>query len=153
MVVKELMSRIPSFFSPGTQTKALLYPVLALMLVSGAGWLILDNFFEQETQFGLQKHPWQIPLLNLHGFSSYLFTILFGYLIGSHVVVAWKAKRYRNSGLLLLVTIACVIASGASFLFLPVEDIESYLTWVHVVSALALLGTLAWHINFKDRSR
>lgn len=131
--------------------KYLLYCSLLTMLVTGGLWLILDNFFQQKTIVGLQKNPLQPILLTIHGVFSYLFTGIFGYIISDHVAKALSAKRYRISGYSLIASISISILSGCCFLFLSLEDFHSIVTWVHVLSALLILGSLVVHIRINTR--
>lgn len=119
------------------------------MLITGGGWLILDNFFQQKTALGLQKHPWQGFLISTHGVSSYLFSVLFGYILAEHVAIVWRRSRYRISGYTLIFSIGISILTGASFLFLPLGSFHSLVTWLHVGSAAVLFGAIVFHVIFK----
>lgn len=136
---------------PAYRIKILFYFSLLVMSFSGFAWLILDNYFQQKTIVGLQKHPWQGFLINFHGCYSYLFSILFGYIIAAHVSAFWAAKRYRFSGNLLLALISLSIASGASLVFLSLQKLHNLITWVHIISGISILIMLIFHVRTKRR--
>ena len=134
---------------PGKLITNLLYASLALMVATGGGWLVLDNFFQQKSIVGLQKHPWQSVLINIHGFSSYLFSVLFGFILCEHVAVVWQAKKYKISGYALVGLSSVLIITGAVFLFVSLPESPSIVTWIHVAAAFLLAVSLLSHVKFK----
>ena len=140
-----MSSERTSSLAPSLELKFLFYASLLVMAASGITWLILDNFFQLQTAIGPQKHPWQSIVLSVHGFASYFFALLLGFMISQHVIQAWAAKRYRLSGNLIIAASSFLTVTGATFLFFSIGDYESIVTWIHVGAGLTLLISVAAH--------
>lgn len=68
-------------------------------------------------------------ILIIHGITAYLFVLLFGAVLPTHIKAAWKAKRNRFSGSLMIIVMSLLLISGL-FLYYADETREVAL-WTH----------------------
>jgi hypothetical protein len=144
------MSRVGLYFP--RWAKAVLYAVLLLSLGTGTTWYVLERWFQIEGEFGPEKHPWQPSLIKLHGASAFASLMGFGYLLASHLPVAWKARRNRASGLMLTGIFGVQILSGYG-LYYASEPLRETVSSLHLISGLAFPILLMGHLFFGHRSR
>src|SRR5579862_4381338 len=74
------------------------YVVGALLLGSGILWLILDQFFAHQEQFGRTPHPAEPALLLIHGVAAILSSYILGWVSARHVLQWWTQGLRRWSG-------------------------------------------------------
>jgi MFS family permease len=123
-----------------------LYLGVAVCFITGVLWLMLDNYFEKEGDFGPIKHPWQFNVLKIHGAVAMAMMMLFGGVLATHVRHYWRKNRSRKSGLLLVLSFVILIVS-AYLLFYASEDIwRSSAQWLHIVFGIGLPLTLTIHV-------
>jgi hypothetical protein len=132
--------------------KVLLYGQTLFSLTTGAGWYVLDRWFQTEGDFGLEKHPWQPALLKLHGASAFLALMGFGVLLASHIPVGWRTKRNRVFGLLLLADLLLQITSGYALYYSP-PDWHEAVSCMHLWSGLSLPILILLHVLCAHRGR
>jgi hypothetical protein len=74
-----------------------LYFIFSLSWVSGTVFFVLSRFCMIEGDFGPQRHPWQFPMLSIHGASAFLMIFYFGFIMASHVPITWKLKKNSHN--------------------------------------------------------
>ncbi|MES2181271.1 MAG: hypothetical protein V4493_04135, partial [Pseudomonadota bacterium] len=82
-------------------------------------------------------------ILMAHGVSAYLFVLLFGAVLPTHIKVAWKAKRNRISGGLMIAVMSLLLVSGL-FLYYADETRNAAL-WVHWIIGGGLVLLFPFH--------
>ena len=82
-------------------------------------------------------------ILIAHGISAYLFVLLFGAVLPTHIKSAWKAKRNRISGSLMITVISLLLISGL-LLYYAVDTREAAL-WVHWIIGGGLVLLFPFH--------
>lgn len=82
-------------------------------------------------------------ILMAHGVSAYLFVLLFGAVLPTHIKVAWKAKRNRISGGLMIAVMSLLLVSGL-FLYYADETRNAAL-WVHWIIGGGLVLLFTFH--------
>ena len=82
--------------------QAWLYTIIIIAWCSGVAFFVLKTWFTVEGDFGPEKHPFQFPALQVHGFIAFLMMITYGYFLGTHVQQSWKLKPRRALGILLV---------------------------------------------------
>lgn len=102
---------------PGRQRVAI-YIVLGGLWASGCLWLLLDEFFARSGQFGTTPHPWQPPILLLHGIVAIVGMYLLGWVTARHVLRWWPGRLRRLSGSTLAAFLALLVVSGFALFFL-----------------------------------
>jgi hypothetical protein len=105
---------------PGRQRSAI-YLILGVLWLSGCLWLLLDQFFARPGPFGPTPHPWQPPLLLLHGVVAIAGMYLLGWVSARHVVRWWPGRLRRGSGATLATFLVLLAVSGFALFFVS-ED-------------------------------
>ncbi|MBC7786331.1 MAG: hypothetical protein H7Z18_02495 [Methylophilaceae bacterium] len=82
-------------------------------------------------------------LLVAHGISAYLFVLLFGAVIPTHIRAAWKVKRNRISGGLMIAVLLLLLISGL-FLYYA-DETRDVALWVHWVIGGGLILLFPFH--------
>ncbi|MCB1627214.1 MAG: hypothetical protein KDI51_15360 [Xanthomonadales bacterium] len=123
-----------------------LYTVLALAWSSGISFYLLSRFVTIEGEFGPQKHPWQYPVLQLHGACAFLLLMSAGALLLNHIPVAWRTARSRVSGLLLTSLVATMVLSAWCLYYVGDDEVRGWLANGHAACGVTLPLLLAWHV-------
>ncbi len=110
-----------------------LHATFGLVWLVGAGVFLLKHFFEAPDAFG--PHPWQPPLTQLHGMLAVLATFLFGWIAADYRA---QPRPYHVSGLVLIVTLTWLVATGFAQFFLVADQ------WRGLDASLHELVGLAW---------
>ena len=99
----------------------------------------------------LMAHEFEIHLIAIeshlilvtHGASAYLFVLLFGAVMPTHIKAAWRAKRNRVSGSLMIAVMSLLLISG---LFLYYADaMRDSALWMHWIFGSGLLLLFPYH--------
>ena len=106
-----------------------------------------------EGDFGPEKHPWQFPVLMLHGASAFMVMFFFGFVMASHVPVAWKLKKIRALGILLVSAVSFQIISAYLLYYLANETVRDVIANLHAAVGFSLPIILTIHIVHAIRSR
>lgn len=131
--------------------KLVLHGTLALSFLTGSCWFILHQWFQIEGEFGPEKHPLEPWLIQAHGASAFITLIGFGYLLSTHIHVAWRTKRNRVLGILLVANLVLLILSGWLLYYVGVETLRECISMAHLALGLALPITLFSHIRTAAR--
>lgn len=83
------------------------------------------------------------PLV-LHGISGTGLAIGFGLLMQSHIRAAWRMKKHRVSGGLMVSLLTLLIVSGL-LLYYGGETIHDINRQLHIVLGVAFTGMILWH--------
>ena len=113
------------------------YLVFTLCALSGAVYLLLHEGPPSLAQsLGLASlHAWLVT----HGVSAAIVLLLFGAALPLHVNLAWRAKRNRYSGALMLLVLTLLMGSGL-LLYYASEALRQFGLWLHwLTGAVALL--------------
>jgi hypothetical protein len=123
-----------------------IYGIVGALWSTGCAWLILDQFFTRRGQFGATPHPWEPPLLLVHGVISILSMYLFGWITARHVLRWWPARMRRWSGGGLAAFIAALIVSGFALFFLTDDGLIHDAAVIHELLgvAVALFAIRHW---------
>ena len=108
-----------------TRQRAAVYLILGVLWGSGCLWLLLDEFFARPGQFGTTPHPWEPPILLVHGIVAIGGMYLLGWVSARHVLRWWPGRLRRLSGATLAVFLALLVVSGFA-LFFSSDD-----RWLH----------------------
>ena len=133
--------------------KRLVYAVFALLWTSGALWLAFHYFFAVEGDFGPVPHPLEKWWLRLHGLAAMFALVASGSLATNHMRLAWAQKKNRATGLLMLVLITWLAATGYALYYFSTDANAAWLPLLHWAAGLALPFALAVHIVAGRRAR
>lgn len=123
-----------------------LYAMLALSWASGIVYFVLSRWLQVEGEFGLEKHPWQFPLLKVHGAAAFFMLMAIGAMLANHVPATWRTRRSRGLGLSLLVGVALMVISAWCLYYAANEYWRPILGNIHAAIGFALPLILALHI-------
>jgi hypothetical protein len=99
--------------------------------ISGAAWLVLHYFMQQQGMFGPEPHPFEWWTLAAHGAFAFGALWLFGLLWGTHFGAAWRSLRRRVSGVAMFAVFAWLIASGYFLYYVGSDEARSLVALVH----------------------
>lgn len=123
--------------------------LMAISWFSGLVFFILKTWFVVEGDYGLVKHAWQFPALQVHGFGAFMMMICFGFLLGSHIQYSWKTKKKRKSGLALIVMPAFLIITAYLLYYIAQDDLRDLIAYAHLAVGFMLPVVLILHIVTK----
>ncbi len=135
--------RIPKPYQVG------LFIALAISWFSGLIFFILKTWFAVEGDYGLVKHAWQFPALQVHGFGAFIMMICFGFLLGSHIQYSWKIKRKRKSGIALIAMPVFLIITAYLLYYIAQDDAREVIAYAHLAVGFMLPVVLISHILTK----
>lgn len=121
-----------------------LLATLALLWLTGAGWLALHYLWAKPDEFGVIRHPLEAPTVLVHGIIALLVLFLLGWFAGRHAGAAGSGRRVA-SGWLLTLLLAALVVAGCAQLFVTSAAWQSALAVVHEVLGLALLLPVLVH--------
>jgi hypothetical protein len=128
-----------------------LYAAFAVLVVSGALWLVAD---------GLKDAPdgetWQAisaNLLMLHGGAAMITLMLLGALGPLHVLRSWRAKKNRLTGGTMVAVNAVLVITAFGLYYLGSELLRPSISNVHLISGFLLPFLLGLHIVQGRRAR
>src|SRR5262245_45627271 len=101
-----------------TWLRRLVYAVFGALWLTGGVWLVLHFYFQRETEFGVEPHPWQPTLLMVHGLLALGAVFLFGWVAASHVDSYWSRKLNRITGILLITVVSVLALTGIANYYL-----------------------------------
>ena len=122
------------------------YGIFVTLFVSGLLWWVFHNWFQTNGEFGTTVHPSEKWWLKLHGAAAMGALVIFGTLLPTHVKRAWRARRNRGNGLLMLIVSGLLIVTGYGLYYLGEEKIRALTSWAHTCMGLAFPVLLAAHI-------
>ena len=126
--------------------------IFTVLWASGCGWLVLQFFFRTPNEFGTVPHPWQPPLLVVHGVAALLTLFVVGWVAGSHVEARWRFSPNRNSGIVLLALVVLLGTSGFASFYLADEPLRAGTATIHeVLGALALIPVIVHWLGQRRR--
>lgn len=121
------------------------YITCGLLIASGIGWLIFDQWMRVVGEFGPEHHPVQHVTLILHGVTVYAFLIVVGTMIPVHIRLGWNIGRNRKSGLVLAVVSLVLALTALGLYYFGDEFVRHWASLVHWVVGLVVLPMLAIH--------
>ena len=124
--------------------RATLYSIVAVLSVTGVAWIALDRAVWPETS---------TYLLRVHGGAAMVMLVLLGALLPVHMRVAWRRRRNRASGLVMVVANAVLIVTAFGLYYTGSETLRHWTSELHIVIGLALPLLVAGHVIVGHRSR
>jgi hypothetical protein len=113
-----------------------IYAAFCLLFVTGAAWLLADQFKESS-----DGEAWQFAgayLLMLHGGGAMITLMLLGALVPLHVRHGWRGRRNRLAGAAMLACNGLLIFSSFGLYYAGSEALRPWLSSVHTALGLGL---------------
>jgi len=126
--------------------KILLWGILLTSFFTGLTWFYLHRWGLVRGEFGEEPNAWEPFLMKVHGAMATLMSVFFGYLLGTHLTIAWRAKRNRVLGATVIGLISSMIVTGYALYYCGDEGLRSITSWSHVIIGISLPITLLAHI-------
>jgi hypothetical protein len=112
----------------------LLYAALLILLATGVAWEVVS------------AGPAAALLMKVHGGAAMLALVLLGTLVVHHIPAGWASFKNRWSGVLLLVVLGWLVASGYLLYYSGSESLRSFASeshlWVGVAGCVAVASHL-----------
>ncbi len=127
-----------------------LYGAFLALFVTGAAWLVADGL--KDTSSGEMWQAIAATLLMLHGGATMVTLMLLGALVPLHVQRAWRTRRNRVTGTLMVTFNAVLIATAFGLYYLGSEALRPWASNVHIGVGLFLPVLFLVHIVLGRRS-
>tara|TARA_B100000959_G_scaffold239878_1_gene260771 strand:- start:370 stop:960 length:591 start_codon:yes stop_codon:yes gene_type:complete len=127
--------------------QAWLFALVVLAWCSGVAFFVLKTWFMVEGEFGPEKHPFQFPALQVHGFIAFLMMITYGYFLGTHVQHSWNLKPKRILGFILVAFPAFQMITSYLLYYVNWEDeSREIIEYLHLGVGFVLPLILILHV-------
>ncbi len=148
------LSKRPDTIRLGPWHQATVYGATALLVISGAIWLILHYFMVTQGEFGEARHPLETWMLKIHGAAAMAGLIIYGSLLPIHIRRAWAIRRNIYLGIGLIVIMLLLTITGYLLYYAGGEETRPVISLVHWVIGIVVPALLTWHvITGKRRNR
>lgn len=114
--------------------------------ISGLLWFISHDILQSD------PNDFQRWSLILHGAGSFIATMIFGSIAAQHLIMGWKMRRNRISGITLFSVFSALIIT-AFLLYYGSEEMHDYVRWTHIIVGILAFVILPLHIYLGRRSR
>jgi heme A synthase len=121
-----------------------LYAAFAVLTVTGAAWLFAD--WHKDPSAPDQWHDMAASLLMVHGGAAMVTLMLLGALIPLHVRRAWRSRRNRLTGPVMVAVNAVLIATAFGLYYAGSETLRPWISDAHTAVGLALPALLLAHV-------
>jgi hypothetical protein len=128
-----------------------IYTAFAVLLGSGAAWLIADQF--KETANGELWQSAGANLLMVHGGAAMLTLVLLGALFPLHMQRSWRARKNRMTGIVMASLNGALITTSFGLYYLGSETLRPWISDAHIAAGFALPALFVVHIVLGRRAR
>jgi hypothetical protein len=126
-----------------------IYAVFTVLALTGAGWLVADwrkdlsgdEIWQQSIAY----------LLMIHGGTAMVALLLLGALVPVHLMRAWRSRKNRISGSVMVTFNAILILTAFGLYYLGSETLRPWMSWTHLAAGFALALLFPFHIYLGRR--
>jgi hypothetical protein len=136
----------PDTIRLGPLQEAAVYVSTALLVISGAVWLVLHYFMAQNGQFGPMPHPLEPWMLRIHGAVAMAGLIVYGSLLPIHIRRAWAVRRNIVLGIVVAACMLALTITGYLLYYAGNEAMRPIISAAHWLPGLAAPLLLLWHV-------
>jgi cation transport ATPase len=122
-----------------------IYSAFAALFASGAAWLVADQMKESAN-----GEIWQQSaayLLMVHGGAAMVTLMLLGALFPLHIGRAWRARKNRATGIVMLAFNAVLITTAFGLYYLGSEAVRPWVSDIHIAFGLAIPLLFLVHVK------
>ena len=130
-----------------------IYLSAALLLVSGAAWLLLRYFMRPVGEFGQLPHPVEPWAMKLHGGAAMLMLFFLGSLLNTHIRRAIKSDRNLVTGWGMIGVVLLLVATGFGLYYIAGDSDRPLWSAIHWIIGLGASVLFLLHIIIGHRSR
>ena len=127
-----------------------LYLVLVLLFVSGAAWAYWNYLVAEPSDVLASTKSWA---MKIHGAAAMASLVLIGTLLAGHIKFAWRARRNRVNGVVLLFVFCILTVSGYMLYYAGGEQLRAWTSWIHLGLGLSIPVLIALHLTLGKRTR
>jgi hypothetical protein len=127
-----------------------LLATFAVLFLTGVGWLAIDQSRGMALSEAAQAAS--ADLLAVHGGVAMIALLLIGAILPMHVRIAWRLRRNRVTGVVMLGTNALLIATAFALYYAGAEGLRAWASDLHIAAGLALPIIIAVHAIIGRRS-
>jgi MFS family permease len=128
-----------------------IYIAFATLFASGATWLVADQL--KETSNGEIWQQATAYFLMVHGGAAMVTLMLLGALFPLHIGRAWRAKKNRATGIVMLAFNAVLIATAFGLYYLASEILRPWASDFHIAFGFAMPLLFLAHVKTWRRKR
>lgn len=121
----------PLFFKLERWHRRSVYASAALLLLSGAVWLVLHYFLRPVNQFGESVNPGEPWAMKVHGAAAMAALFFVGSLLHIHIRPSIRAGRNTITGWAMIVTLSFLTITGYGLYYLAGESDRSLWSLLH----------------------
>jgi hypothetical protein len=128
-----------------------LYGAFALLVLTGAVWLVADQFKDSP-----EGELWQrvsASMLMVHGGTAMVTLLLLGALFPLHIRLGWRSGRNRITGPAMVAFNAVLIVTAFGLYYLGSDTVRPWVSDVHTGIGFALPALVVVHVLLGRRSR
>jgi cation transport ATPase len=125
--------------------------VLAVLFASGVAWAALHYW--PGSNDSPERSTLQPTLMKLHGAAAMATLILIGMLLPTHVRAAWRARRNRINGTIVLGSLALLTLTGYGLYYIGGESLRAVTSYSHLALGVMLPILLFLHIAQGRKTR
>jgi len=128
-----------------------LYGVFALLVLTGAVWLVADQLKD-----AAESELWQrvsASMLMIHGGVAMIALLLIGALFPLHVRLGWRSGRNRITGPAMMAFNAVLILTAFGLYYSGSDAVRPWMSNLHIVVGFALPALFLFHVLLGRRSR
>lgn len=129
-----------------------IYLSSALLLFSGAAWLLLHYFLRVAGEFGEMPHPLEPWSMKLHGAAAMLMLFFLGSLLNTHIRRAIKSDRNLLTGWGMIGAMSLLTATGYVLYYVAGDGDRPFWSAAHWIIGLAGSVLFLLHIIIGRRS-
>jgi predicted small integral membrane protein len=121
-----------------------IYAAFAVLFLTGAGWLLAD--WQKDIS---SDEIWQqilAYLLMVHGGAAMVMLLLLGALIPLHAMRAWRSRKNRVSGSVMVTLNTMLIVTAFGLYYLGSETVRPWMSWTHIAAGFSLPLLFPVHI-------
>jgi hypothetical protein len=130
--------------------RSCLYIVLALLFFTGTAWACWNYLVARPGDFEAVAKAWA---MKIHGAAAMAILVLIGTLLTGHVKFAWRARRNRGNGALLLGVFGVLTITGYGLYYGGGEQLRAWTSWIHLGLGLSIPLLIALHLVLGKRTR
>lgn len=127
-----------------------LYIVLALLFLSAVAWTYWNYLVAHSGDFEASAKTWA---MKIHGAAAMAILVLIGTLLTGHVKLAWRARRNRGNGALLLGVFGLLTITGYGLYYAGGEELRAWTSWIHLIVGLSVPLLIALHLVLGKKTR